>query len=205
MNRGEIRTAVKQRLAIPSSGDGQLTDTVLDSLINTALAHIAQTRQWPWLLTSLNLTFTNGQSYVPTDFILARALVYDSRQVTWMQFEDFLNAADLDIVGYGWTIVGNVAQLTPVPSAPLTATLYYYRAEPELYTDYSVPIMPAMHHHLIVAYASYLAALVRQDEGRAAVYMGEYSAILGNMRDDLKQNTSRRIRYHRGFDYASWD
>ena len=78
------------------------------------------------------------------------------------------------------------------------APVYLYRF------DYSTPIMPAMHHHLIVAYASYLAAIVRQDEGRASVHMAEYNAIMGNMRDDLNQSTSRRIRYRRGYDYATW-
>ena len=204
MNRGEIRTAVKQRLAIPSSGDGQLTDTVLDSLINTALAHISQARQWPWLLNTQNVTFSNGTAYLPQDFIMARSLVYNSRPVTWLQLEDFISAPDTDYSGYAWTIVGNQAQLTPVPTTDITTTLYYYRAEPELYSDYSTPIMPAMHHHLIVAYASYLAAIVRQDEGRASVHMAEYNAIMGNMRDDLNQSTSRRIRYRRGYDYATW-
>lgn len=204
MNRGEIRTAVKQRLAIPSSGDGQLTDTVLDSTINTALAHISQARQWPWLLNSQTLTFTNGLAYLPPDFVLARGLMYDTRPVTWMQFEDFMMAPDLALNGYGWTIIGNQAQLTPVPTTPITATLYYYRAEPQLYSDFSTPVMPALHHHLIVAYASYLAALIRQDEARAAAYMAEYNAIINNMRDDLKQNSNRRIRYDRGYEYATW-
>jgi hypothetical protein len=64
--------------------------------------------------------------------------------------------------------------------------------------------MPALHHPLIVAYTSYLAAMVRQDEGRAAVYQAEYQSILDTMRDDLKQNTSRRIRYSPGYQHAAW-
>lgn len=205
MNLGEFRSAVKQRLAIPSSGDGQLTDTVLNSLINRALTVISGARDWPWLLDTFTLTFpgNDGSAILPSDFIKARELVINGYPVIWTQLEDYLNP-DRTYATFGWTIIGNVAHITPVPSTAQTGTLYYYRNEPELISDYSVPLMPPQLHNVIVAYAAYLAAMVRQDDTRSATYMAEYRALLNDMRDDLKQNTRRRIRYGSGYQYASW-
>lgn len=204
MNRGEIRTAVKQRLAIPSIGDGLLPDSVLDSLINSSLSSVSAARDWPWLLKTMDLVFTNGQVYLPNDFIRARALVYNDNPVFWTQLEDFLNPDGVWST-YAWTIIGNLAKLTPTPTTDVTCTLYYYCAEPELQSDYSTPIMPAQHHPVLVAHTAYLASLTRQDEGRAAVYRAEYETLFGLMRDDLKQSTSRRIRFNRVTENAYWD
>lgn len=205
MNRGEIRDAVKQRLAIPASGDGQLTNTVLDDLINRALTVIAGARDWPWLLSTFSLTFetSTGQAFLPNDFIRARQLVYNGYPVLWVQLEDFLNP-DRTYATFAWTIIGNKAQITPVPSTDISATLYYYRNEPELISDYSAPLMPSKDHNIIIAYTAYLGAMVRQDDARAATYIAEYRSLLNDMRDDLKQSTSRRIRYGSGYTYASW-
>jgi hypothetical protein len=203
MNRGEMRTAVKQRLAIPASGDGLLPDSTIDSLINRSLATISATKEWPWLLDTQAMTFVGGSATVPNDFVRARQLVINDLPVMWVQLEDFLDP-DRMTATFAWTIIGNKARLNPLPTTDQNGTLYYYRSEPELLSDYSTPLMPALHHPLIVAYTSYLAAMVRQDEGRAAVYQAEYRAILDTMRDDLKQNTSRRIRYSPGYQHAAW-
>lgn len=203
MNRGEIRTAVKERLAIPSIGDGLLPDSTLNSLINRSLATISAAKEWPWLLDTYTMNFVGGSSHLPNDFVRARQLVINDAPVLWLQLEDFLKPDRISAV-YSWTIIGAQARLTPIPSTDTTGTLYYYRSEPELLSDYSTPLMPALHHSLIVAYTAYLAALTRQDESRAAVYQAEYQSILNNMRDDLKQNSSRRIRYDTGYQYAAW-
>jgi hypothetical protein len=203
MNRGEIRAAVKERLAIPSIGDGLLPDSTLNNLINRSLATISAAKEWPWLLDTYDITFVDGSAYIPNDFVRARQLVLNNLPVLWLQLEDFL-MPDRRISVFAWTIIGSQARLNPVPTNDQSGTLYYYKAEPELLSDFSTPLMPALHHPLIVAYTAYLAAMVRQDEGRAAVYQAEYQAILNNMRDDLKQNTSRRIRYDSGYQYAAW-
>jgi hypothetical protein len=203
MNRGELRSAVKERLAIPSIGDGLLPDSTINSLINRSLATISATKEWPWLLDTYNMSFVAGSATVPNDFVRARQLVIEELPVLWVQLEDFL-MPDRRMATFGWTIIGNKARLTPVPTTDQPGVLYYYRSEPELLSDYSTPLMPALHHPLIVAHTAYLAAMVRQDEGRAAVYQAEYQAILNTMRDDLKQNTSRRIRFDSGYQYAAW-
>ena len=66
MNRGEIRTAVKERLAIPSIGDGLLPDSTLNSLINRSLATISAAKEWPWLLDTYTMNtykYSNSNTY----------------------------------------------------------------------------------------------------------------------------------------------
>lgn len=203
MNRAELRAAVKERLAIPSIGDGLLPDSTINSLINRSLATISATKEWPWLLDTYNMNFVAGTATIPNDFVRARQLVIEELPVLWVQLEDFL-MPDRRMATFAWTIIGNKARLNPVPTTDQAGVLYYYRSEPELLSDYSTPLMPALHHPLIVAHTAYLAAMVRQDEGRAAVYQAEFQSILNGMRDDLKQNTSRRIRFDSGYNYAAW-
>lgn len=203
MNRGEFRTAVKERLAIPSIGDGLLPDSTINSLINRSLSVIASAKEWPWLLDDYSMTFVSGVATLPNDFIRARQLVINDKPAYWLQLEDFL-MPDRTTGAFAWTIVGNKAKLTPLPTTDVSATLYYYRNEPTLASDFSTPLMPSLHDSIVVAYTCYLAAMVRQDEGRAAVYQAEYQALLNNMRDDLKQSSSRRIRYDGGYQYATW-
>jgi hypothetical protein len=203
MNRAELRAAVKERLAIPSIGDGLLSDSTINSLINRSLATISATKEWPWLLDTYDMNFAAGSATIPNDFVRARQLVIEGLPVLWVQLEDFL-MPDRRMATFAWTIIGNKARLDPVPTTDQPGVLYYYRSEPELLSDYSTPLMPALHHPLIVAHTAYLAAMVRQDEGRAAVYQAEFQSILNGMRDDLKQNTSRRIRFDSGYQYAAW-
>ena len=75
MNRGEFRTAVKERLAIPSIGDGLLSDTTINGLINRSLSVIASSKEWPWLLDDYTLNFVSGSASLPNDFVRARSLV----------------------------------------------------------------------------------------------------------------------------------
>jgi hypothetical protein len=203
MNRGEFRTAIKERLAIPTIGDGLLSDTTLNSLINRSLSVIASSKEWPWLLDDYTLNFVSGAASLPNDFIRARSLVIEGRPTVWLQLEDFV-MPDRNNGTFAWTIIGNKAKLSPVNTTTVTGTLYYYRNEPTLASDASTPLIPSIHHSLVVAHACYLAAMTRQDESRAAVYQAEYQSLLNNTRDDLKQNTGRRIRYDGGYEYSSW-
>ena len=205
MNLGEIRTSVKQRLSIPSIGDGLLPDSTINDLINQALIVISGARDWPWLLSTHTLNFdaTTSQAFLPNDFIRSRELIYNTYPVLWVQLEDFLNP-DRIYSTFAWTIIGNRAQITPASSTDLAATLYYYRNEPELISDFQTPLMPSQLHQAIVAYTAYLGAMVRQDDAKAATYIAEYRSLLNDMRDDLKQNSRRRIQYGNWNRYASW-
>ena len=205
MNKGELRTEIKNRLAIPSSGDGLITDTVVNQAIEDALNVITMTRDWPWLLNTVQLAFPAniGTAELPNDFIRAKELVINDQPVTYVDLNQFLYT---DALGYPyvWTITGNQAKIYPIGTQMVLGTLYYYRAEPELVADGSTPLMPAFLHQWIVAYGAYLCALRRQDEGRAQVYLNQSNDLLNRMRDDVRRKTGRRIQTAREYSYVNW-
>jgi len=205
MNRGELRTEIKNRLAIPSAADGLITDTFVDSSINSALRVITTTRDWPWLLTTSQLAFPGNVGYteLPCEFVRAKELVIDNNRVPFVDVNQFI---EQNQVGYPyvWTIVGSQVKIWPVPTTLTLGTMYYYQAEPELTVDTQNPLMPDFLQGWIVAYASYLCALRRQDEGTAQIYFSESNDLLNRMRDDVRQKTGRRIQTAGRFTYASW-
>lgn len=203
MNRSDIRTAITERLAIPSIGDGLLPAATLNLIIDRSLSTISAARDWPWLLTSASIYFSPSSATIPSDFIRSRQLTYGGNPVQWINLEDYLDSDRLDTT-YGWTIIGQTAYLSPAPTASANGVLYYYRNEPSLTSDTSIPLMPTAHHPLIVAHASHSAAQVRQDESRASIYFAEYTNILNGMKDDLKQNSGRRIQTSRVRRYSTW-
>ena len=205
MNRGELRTEIKNRLAIPSSGDGLITDTVVNQAIEDALNILVTTRDWPWLLTSTQLAFPAniGTAELPDDFVRAKELVINDQPVTYVDLNQFLYTNDLGYP-YVWTIAGNQCKIFPIGSSMVLGTLWYYRNEPALVADGSEPLLPGFLQGWVVAYGAYLCALRRQDEGRAQVYLNQSNDLLNRMRDDVRRKTGRRIQTARPYSYVNW-
>jgi hypothetical protein len=205
MNRSELRTAIKDRLAIPSTGDGLITDAFVNTAINDALNRVSAERDWWWLASTTTLTFdnVNGAATLPTDFMRANQLVINSAPVQQIPFEDYINPLS-DDTNYGWVIYGNEARINPVPSTNTSGTFYYFRSEPALSSDGATPILPPVYHYIIVCYGAYLCAARRQDESRASLYLQEYGNWLRTMNDDNRATIKKRIKFDRLSDYASW-
>lgn len=206
MNRSELRTAVKDRLAIPSSGDGLITDTFVNTSLNDALNRISAERDWWWLASTATLTFdtVNGAATLPSDFMRANKLVINDALAEPIPLDDFLNPENTE-ASYGWVIYGSQVKITPVPSTSTTGTFYYFRNEPALSSDSSTPLLPVAYHYAIVAYASFLCCAQRQDEQRASLYMQEYGNWMRTLSDDNRTTINRRIKFTRANDYASWE
>lgn len=206
MNRGELRTAIKDRLAIPSTGDGLITDTYVNTSINDALNRISAERDWWWLASTATGNFDNvyGQSQLPSDFMRANQLVINNSAVEQIPFEEYINPM-FEADTYGWVIYGNYVKITPIPSQTITGTLYYFRSEPALSSDSSTPLLPGLYHYAIVAYGAYLCAARRQDESRASLYLQEYGNWLKTLSDDNRSSIKKRIQFNRLADYASWE
>ena len=205
MNRGELRTEIKNRLAIPSAGDGLITDTVVNSAINSALRVITTTRDWPWLLSSQQVAFPGNVGYteVPCEFVRAKELVVDTYRVPYVEINEFIDQNQLGYP-YVWTIIGKQIKLWPIPTTLTLGTLYYYQSEPELTIDTQNPIMPDFLQSWLISYASYLCAMRRQDEGTAQIYFAESNDLLNRMRDDVRSKTGRKIQTAGRNTYASW-
>lgn len=192
MIRSAIRTKIQNRLVLPTAGDPRLTDTVVNELINEAIRYICTERDWPWLLTSGSLTLTSGTAALPTRFMKARRLVVNERRARWVPLDEFLDATRSTPI---WTIIGTNVKILPVPTAALTGTLYYYASEADLASDSASPVMPEVYQDSIVAYATHLASLIRQDDNRAADNLGMYDAALRKMPNAVAQRTGpRRVR-----------
>lgn len=203
MNLGELRTEIKNRLAIPTAGDGLITDTIVNGTINSALRVITTTRDWPWLLSTAQVAFPANVGYteLPCEFVRAKELVINNNCTPFVDVNQFIKQNQVGYP-YVWTIIGSRIKIWPVPTALTLATLYYYQAEPELTIDTQKPIIPEFLQGWIVAYASYLCAMRRQDEGTAQIYLAESNDLLNRMRDDVRQKTGRKIQTDTQYNYA---
>jgi len=206
MNRSELRTAVKDRLAIPSSGDGLITDTFVNTSLNDALNRISAERDWWWLAATATLTFdtVNGAATLPSDFMRANKLVINDALAEPIPLEDYLDPENTES-SYGWVIYGSQVKITPIPSASLNGTFYYFRNEPALSSDGASPLLPVAYHYAVVAYAAFLCCARRQDEQRASLYMQEYGNWMRTLSDDNRTTINKRIKFNRANDYASWE
>lgn len=206
MNRAELRTAIKDRLAIPSTGDGLITDTFINTSINDSLARVSAEKDWWWLASTATLNFdpVNGAANLPSDFMRANQLVINGAPVNQIIFEDYIDPLNKN-VGYGWTIYGNQVRITPIPATTQPGTFYYFRSEPALSADGNSPLMPIAYHYVIVCYASYLCAARRQDESRASLYLQEYGNWLRTLSDDNRTSLKKRIQTDRNIGFSTWD
>jgi hypothetical protein len=165
---------------------------VINGLIDEAIRYICMERDWPWLLTSTSLTLTSGTAALPTRFMKARRLVINNRRARHVPLDEFL---DVTRATGTWTIIGTNVKILPVPTAALTGTLYYYANEADLASDSAAPVMPELYQDAIVSYATHLAALVKQDDRRAADNLALYDVALRKMPSASSQRTGpRRVR-----------
>lgn len=205
MNRGDLRTAIKNRLAIPSAGDGLITDTIVNDAINQALTVVTMTRDWPWLLRSSQLAFPANLGYAeaPCEMLRAKELVINNSVVPYIELNQFLDAPNLGYP-YVWTITGSQIRINPAPTAMVLGTLWYYTTDPALTVDTQEPLLPDVFSEWIISYGSYLCALRRQDEVTAQVYLAQSNDIMSRMRDDTRSKTGRKIQVARRYNYVSW-
>lgn len=206
MNRGDLRTSLTSRLGIPATGDGLLTTTALNECIDLALRDISDAGSWPWLLSSASVTFTAGVAAFPTGVQQPRELtvggVRAKKASSLPEFLDRLADGALCV----WFPVGTNVKLAPVPAtAPTTAALYFQLSEPALAADGDSPLLPALHHNVLLARAAYHANMRRQKFDGADRAADEYETGLRRMLDAQRATTGpRRIRPAGSTMWAAW-
>jgi hypothetical protein len=191
MNLGQLRTALTSRLAIAPTGDARLDSTALNAAINRALQDIVSDQDWPWLLTSSSLTLTSGVAAWPTDAMKFRELVIGGDRARFVQLAEFLDT-QADGSDFVWTQQGANVAITPTPTTATTGTLWYIRAEPDLSSDGTSPLLPSAHHQVLLARASYHANVRRRAERDVAADLAEFEAGIKRMRDALVMRTGPR-------------
>jgi hypothetical protein len=199
VNFGELRAAVSDRLGVPPAGDALLTAAWLGSAVNTALQVCSSEKDWWWLLSSVTFQFNGGQAAMPSDLLKVEAIQAYSTYLEPVSRRDMLDQINVPLPApVGWTVIGNVLWLVPAPDGLIDARMLYYRAEPTLVADADVPLMPAVFHDKLVAYAAYLGYLRRQDPVRATQQLADYQQWV--KRTDADQSPvkgPRRVRIPR--------
>lgn len=191
MDKRELRARVRLRNAIPDTGDGLAGHTDIDDCITAAMADISGEYRWPWLQTSAPVTFTAGVAPIPADCVSVLQLTVNGYPAERVDLSEFGQPSR----PFVWTDQGSTVTLWPVPSVAPSATLVYYRGEPELTTDVAVPLMPAVFHQLLVVRASYQLNVRRGDQTRAAQDSAEYQMGLRNlMQAGWRSNGPRRVQ-----------
>ena len=185
MNKRELRTAIRDRNGIPDAGDGLAGHTDIDACIAHALADLSAEDRWPRLLTSASLTFSGNAAALPTGWVSSRELLVNGYIAPHVGLNEFLEGS----TSYVWTEQGANVVLNPTPSSAPTATLWYYRVEPELTTDTSEPLLPAQWHRALAARASYHLNVRRKDGDRINIDENEWQAGLNNMRVAKRADT----------------
>lgn len=199
MNFADLRAAVSDRLGVPPAGDPLIMSAWLGAAVNTALQVCSSEKDWWWLLSSTTFQFNGGQAAMPSDLLKVEAIQAYSTYLEPVSRRDMLDQLNVPLPApVGWTVIGNVLWLVPAPDGLIDARLLYYRAEPTLVGDADVPLMPAVFHDKLVAYAAYLGYLRRQDPVRATQQLADYQQWV--KRTDADQSPvkgPRRVRIPR--------
>lgn len=205
MNRGQLRAALTSRLGIPATGDGLLDPNTLNDLIGVALRDISVESDWPWLLTSATVTFTNDTAPAPADMVKARDLLINSRRAKYAPLSEFLDAQGQRVT-YVWTTIGTSIVLSPTPaSTPTDPALYYIQSEPELSADTASPLLPDTYHQVLLARAAYHANTRRNRFEEAMRDDNEYQLSIRKMKDSAwARSGPRTIRAAGTANWATW-
>lgn len=152
--RGKLRT----RLGVPDS-DGLYTDTVVDSLINSALHYLESEAAWGWLEAEETVTTINGTATyaLPAGFRASIGVTspdgYGLEKATAEHHRLLRGASGVPKV---WDIFAATLRFAPTPATGLAFTHIYIGAEAELEADDDTPLLPAVWHDAVVEYAAYL-------------------------------------------------
>lgn len=189
MDREDLRVQV--RLSLPPEVT-DVSDTIINTLLNQGLEEVAVWADWPWLETSTTLSAAEDTRTIalPATFSKAIKLVDDDWDYTipYYSSEKLFHMIGNDTGNegtrfMGWTIYGSNIMLSPIPSAADTNrfTLYFYKTPTTLSTDSTAPEFPAAFHMILVEYAKWKLyereALIEP----AAFAKASYTSYLGEM------------------------
>lgn len=180
------------------SGFTDSTNTRKVSMLNDALWDAAARQPWPFLETSLVLTF-NGSSPVPTnmpaDFRAALGMVDTSNQNAKLEYSryDDLDSSGVDFTTTGtaqvYYIFGGQINVWPIPGASATVRLRYIR-KPAAMTESTVEAdidWPVEHHRVIVLGGLYKLYDLEDDPELATRFQGHFENRINQMIGEVFQ------------------
>lgn len=158
MNLGQLRSAVRNRIGVPST-DALFTDSVVNEIVNHALHSIEAEWDWPWLEASENIPTVNGTAAYAVSATWLRTLEVQYGDYPPLERWDIAKLRAMGIPAGRpnyFAVYEDKLQLRPVPTAVVTMTHLYIKRENDLTTDADTPLMPATYHWVIVEYGAYL-------------------------------------------------
>lgn len=194
---------MRVRLGVPENENFYFAQQ-LDDLINESLQTITAEYTWPWLQATETINTVAGtRFYTPLDanWDMTKAISiqgYDA--LTFLDLQEVRNwPDDVRDVPMFYTIWLNQIYLAPTPSATYALRHDYIKNEPLLKDNTDTPLMPAIYHYAILAFATHLAHLRAGDLPRAQAAQAEYDKWLKRMSTKRQQSTSTvKIRVRPG-------
>lgn len=159
MDRQDIREQV--RMVMPPEVT-DVTDTMINTLINQGLKECSVAFKWPFLHASSTITtVADQQNYaLPADFLYGLKIVDDDKDneleyiapAQWLEWYGNATQATTNTTSTQFTIYNDEILLYPTPSAADTNryTLYYYKTITALSADDDVPEFLDTFHYLLV-------------------------------------------------------
>jgi hypothetical protein len=174
-------------------GFDDLTDTRLLSFINDTYYDVATREPWPFLEVQATPTVnaSTGQVTSPTDIKQVLKLVdtVHGTRLEPIRGDDFIqiNADRLTTTGQplGYYFVGSALYLYPIPTSGTFKLLYLKAPAALTVSPDSSPILPTVHHRLIVLGALVKCYMLEDDAENAAVFTNMFEQRLQQMRNDL--------------------
>lgn len=173
------------------------------SMLNDALYDAASRHPWPFLETSLNLTF-NGSSGAPTNFPANFRAVLDVTDLSNQNMKvEWVRLDDLDDRGTDYTMggapqvyyfIGNTINFWPIPAASASVRMRYIRV-PAALTESTVEAnveWPIRHHRAIVLGALFRLYDLEDDPELSQRFQGHFEQRLAQMLEDVSMRTYDR-------------
>ena len=183
--------------------DDELTDARKLEAINEAYWDICSREAWPFLESSVTLTFdgtVNTPTNDPGDIgVVTSAVGANGRILEPWRRDDFLEnfggvLAQTGAPGLFYFEAGLI-KVWPVPSSGNTATIQYIKVPKALLAndaEVSILIPPRWHRAVLLKGALIELAILQDDPDTAAIYKAEFEEGIARMTDDLFPQQSMR-------------
>lgn len=187
-----MRALVRTRILILNT-DSAVTDDVVDSAINSALAQAALEQDWPWLQATTTITTAaNTVGYdMPEDWLrtISVSSADDSKAGLRLRSINDIDQYNYTGLPSGYAIFEEQIHLGPTPSGVATYTHRYIRQEAVLEEDEDEPFIPTYWQKGVIEYAAFLIFQMLHKNEEAAGARQAYLDWLIRSRDNIKQST----------------
>lgn len=202
MNRSEIRSQV-----VDNTGRSDKT-TVINNMINAALAKVSAEYLWNDLLTEATAVLTIGTTTI--------ALASDTRRLTEVRLMDGLSSYKISIREKSWVVrmypdptafanakprfgylEGIILTLVPPPDLAYTIRYSYYRVHPAFTDDVTNTLIPHA-DEAVIAWATYRTFKSIEAHEDAQQWIADYALLIRDAKNVDRTSAIQRVATARG-------